>query len=90
MKTSLMVLAALLVAFCLFAAFLHHHDDSAEHDCPVCRLVQSITGIFILALAAILFAAFRIQKRLSIFEGRLSSLLLASSLKDRSPPASSF
>lgn len=86
-----MVLMVVLAAVSLFLTFFHHHEDGMEHsDCPVCRLVQTVTGIFILAFAALLLAAFRAQKLFTVFESQLSSLFLASPLQGRAPPVPSF
>jgi hypothetical protein len=90
MKTLLILLTVGLVVFSFAAVLFHHHDGDHEHDCPVCRLIQAITGLFVLAFAALIAAVVKVQKWLTVFKARFTSITLVSSLKDRAPPASSF
>jgi hypothetical protein len=86
-----MVMTALLIAASLFLAFFHFHADGSDHaDCPVCRLVQFISGIFVLLFSALLLAPSQGPKFQPVLETRFSTLLLPSSLKDRAPPFFSF
>jgi hypothetical protein len=87
----LIIFAIAMLAFSFMALFLHHHDaDHAEHDCPVCRLVQIISGLFVLIIAALLSLPSQVQKFLSVFEPRLSSRLFSPALQERAPPTHSL
>ena len=91
MKSLLLILTIFLIVFCFTATLFHLHEDGdTSHECPVCRLVQAITGIFVLALVAILIAALRVQKLFTVFKNRLFSLYSASPLQGRAPPVFSF
>ncbi len=83
----LAMILTMLVLMGMMLALTHFHSEGDHsHECPVCRLVQVITGIVILALTALLTVSLRSQKIFTVFDPRFSSTVLSSSLKDRAPP----
>ncbi len=77
--------AVLLLASLVFL-FLHNHDGHDPHNCVVCRLAAQLVLVFALFIFAFLFPSLRSTPFSLVFPEKLHSVLLAGSLRDRSPP----
>lgn len=77
-----------IVVLSLFAAILHHHDGThSEHECPACRLIQTLSLTLLSAAAVLLIRPATEREFAFISETSFQSNRKTSKLKDRAPPA---
>jgi hypothetical protein len=84
----LFVLMTVLLVMASISLALFHHHENGQHsqDCAVCRFVQQIFCVFVLAFIAFIIAKARTLRFFVLSSEKLTRLFLAATLPCRAPP----
>jgi hypothetical protein len=79
----------LLTALALACALIHHHADGGSDDCPICRVILSLSAVLFFTAVSLLHhlkLSNDFFREVSFFYG----LLLPSIRQNRAPPSPSL